>query len=352
MLPDNLYPFTKPVRVLDQGFVRLVRVGGGEEDIVTAARVTTGKGRSQHVWGGPEKIDGPCKVCGKWIDDTEDGIEDPCPEGDRRMLRYMMRHRHTTPLEFAEIVLHVRVPMDVWRQWIRHRTAVVNEYSTRYSEAIDAIAETPEDAWRLQATSNRQGSAGKVEAWPAGYTYEERADGTNVVCAPDPITGQPVEIVEGSKRWTPGSWLSAQEHDLHQRIRDVYEERLAFGVAKEQARKDLSLSNYTEAYWKINLHNLLHFLSLRLDEHAQLEIRLYAHAIAEIVKAWVPAVWEAFVDYQIRAVTLSRQEFAVVKLGLSGFLSNEPARANFVRVLESAGVSARERDTLLSKLGL
>lgn len=348
MLPDNLYPFTKPVRVLDQGFVRLVRVGGGEEDIVTAARVTTGKGRSQHVWGGPEKIDGPCKVCGKWIDDTEDGIEDPCPEGDRRMLRYMMRHRHTTPLEFAEIVLHVRVPMDVWRQWIRHRTAVVNEYSTRYSEAIDAIAETPEDAWRLQATSNRQGSDGKVEAWP---TRLSGIDGW----MHDPEGGllvheehSPVDVGYA----TPGSYLSARERELHQHAKAVYAERLAFGVAREQARKDLPLSNYTEAYWKINLHNLLHFLSLRLDEHAQLEIRLYAQAIAEIVKVWVPAIWEAFLDYQLRAVTLSRQEFAVVKLGLSGFLSNEPARANFIRVLESAGVSARERDTLLSKLGL
>lgn len=348
MIPDRLYPFTKPVRVLDQGFVRLVRVGGGEEDIVTAARVTTGKGRSQHVWSGPEKIDGPCKVCGKRIDDTEDGIEDPCPEGDRRMLRYMMRHRHTTPLEFAEIVLHVRVPMDVWRQWIRHRTAVVNEYSTRYSEAIDAIAETPEDAWRLQATSNRQGSDGKVEAWPTrlngldGWMHD--AEGGLLVHE----AHSPIDVGYGP----PGGYLSARERDFHSHARAVYAERIAFGVAKEQARKDLPLSNYTEAYWKINLHNLLHFLSLRLDDHAQLEIRLYAQAIAEIVKAWVPAIWEAFEDYQLHAVTTSRQEFEAVKGVISGVLSHDSARASFVRALEGAGVSARERDALLSKLGL
>jgi thymidylate synthase (FAD) len=136
----------------------------------------------------------------------------------------------------CEIKLHLRVPMDCWRQWIRHRTASINEYSTRYSIAIDAARRTPPDGWRRQADANRQGSGAPL----------------------DPETG---------------AWLSRREADLHDLGRDVYRERLGRGVAREQARKDLPLSTYTEAYWKIDLHNLLHFLELRLDERAQEEIR-------------------------------------------------------------------------------
>ena len=195
---------------------------------------------------------------------------------DRGLIRYLMRHRHTTPFEMCELKLHVRVPMDCWRQWIRHRTANVNEYSTRYSEAIDACQVTPENEWREQAASNRQGSGQFLSA----------------------------EI---------GSELSESEDELLSHARKVYDERLAAGVAREQARKDLPLSTYTEAYWKIDLHNLLHFLALRMDSHAQLEIRSYAQTIGnEIVSKWCPMTWEAFQDYRVEALTLTSLEIQIV----------------------------------------
>jgi thymidylate synthase (FAD) len=177
----------------------------------------------------------------------------------------------------CELKLHVRVPMDCWRQWIRHRTANVNEYSTRYSVAIDAAQRTPNDGWRLQATGNRQGSAGLLPP-------------------------------------NAGSILSGRERDLQDLSRQVYQERIDAGVAREQARKDLPLSTYTEAYWKIDLHNLLHFLQLRMDAHAQQEIREYATVIGEqIVSRWCPVAWEAFTDYRLSALHLTRTEIALVE---------------------------------------
>ena len=177
--------------VLDDGFVRVVDYMGTDESVVQAARVTYGKGT--------KKI-----------------------HEDRGLIRYLMRHRHTTPLEMCEIKFHVRVPMDCWRQWIRHRTASVNEYSTRYSDAIDSMQKTPATGWRVQASANKQGSGGEVEE-------------------------------------SVGRRLTENEVSFQQQAREVYNERLEAGVAREQARKDLPLSTYTEAYWKIDLHNLLHF---------------------------------------------------------------------------------------------
>ena len=227
--------------VLDDGFVRVVDYLGDDAAIAQAARVSYGAGTRR--------------------------VSD-----DRGLIRYLMRHRHTTPFEMCELKLHVRVPMDAWRQWIRHRTASVNEVSTRYSVAIDAAQATPPGEWRAQAAGNRQGSGGPVD--------------------------RPV-----------GERLSAAEADLQRRARQVYRERLDAGVAREQARKDLPLSTYTEAYWKIDLHNLFHFLALRLDDHAQLEIRRYARVIgAEVVARWCPIAWEAFCDYRLRATSLSRIE--------------------------------------------
>ena len=247
---DEMLGRTLPV--LNDGFVRLVDYMGSDASIVQAARVSYGKGTKR-------------------------------VHEDRGLIRYLMRHRHTTPFEMCELKLHVRVPMDCWRQWIRHRTASVNEYSTRYSEAIDATQRTAEDAWRRQATSNRQGSAG---------TLDREA----------------------------GAQLSARERELQALAREVYNERLARGVAREQARKDLPLSTYTEAYWKTNLHNLLHFLALRMDASAQQEIADYANVIGyQIVQPWVPMTWEAFVDYRLEALTLSRVEQTVISaLGREG----------------------------------
>jgi thymidylate synthase (FAD) len=235
----------QPFRVLDDGFVRLLDYMGDDAAVVQAARVSYGAGTKR-------------------------------VREDRGLIRYLMRHSHTTPFEMCEIKLHVRVPMDAWRQWIRHRTANVNEYSTRYSVAIDAAQHTPSDAWRRQSTVNRQGSSGNL----------------------------PADL---------GESLSAAEQGLQEKAREVYEARLAAGVAREQARKDLPLSTYTEAYWKIDLHNLLHFLRLRMDEHAQREIRSYAVIIGEeIVAKWVPIVWEAFLDYRRHAVQLSRIEAEII----------------------------------------
>jgi thymidylate synthase (FAD) len=176
----------------------------------------------------------------------------------------------------VELKFLVRVPMDCWRQWIRHRTASINETSTRYSIAIDAAQQTPPNAWRKQAISNRQGSEG---------CFDE----------------------------TAGGELTAEESDLQQRARQVYRRRIERGVAREQARKDLPLATYTEAYWKIDLHNLLHFLELRMDVHAQWEIRQYAETMGrEIVAPLLPLAWEAFVDYRTEGMTLSRLEQGVV----------------------------------------
>lgn len=235
----------KQLKVLDDGFVRLVDYMGDEGAVVQAARVSYGVGTKR-------------------------------VHEDRGLLRYLMRHGHTTPFEMCEIKLHVRAPMDTWRQWIRHRTASVNEYSTRYSVAIDAAQRTAADQWRAQSTASRQGSGAFLSV-------------------------------------SVGKGLSAAERGIQKEARKIYEARLESGVAREQARKDLPLSTYTEAYWKIDLHNLLHFLLLRMDNHAQEEIRSYAMTIGEkIVAHWVPAIWESFLDYRMRAVVLSRIEVQVL----------------------------------------
>ncbi len=235
----------KPFRVLNDGFVRAIDYMGSDEAIVQAARVSYGKGT--------KKI-----------------------QEDRGLIRYLVRHRHTTPLEMCELKLHLRVPMDCWRQWIRHRSANVNEYSTRYSIAIDSTQTTLPNEWRLQSKSNRQGSG--------GFLDEET-----------------------------GKELSKEEIELQDLTRKIYNKRLSLGIAREQARKDLPLSTFTEAYWKIDLHNLLHFLELRMEEHAQLEIRNYASIIGyEIVSRWCPIVWEAFLDYRMNAVNFSKLELEIL----------------------------------------
>jgi thymidylate synthase (FAD) len=259
---------------------------GADESIVQAARVSYGRG-TKHV------------------------------REDRGLIRYLMRHRHTTPFEMCEIKLHVRVPMDCWRQWIRHRTANINEYSTRYSEAIEAAQSTPPGEWRLQAPSNRQGSAGYVGV-------------------------------------DAGRQLTEEEARLQAEARRVYENRLRHGIAREQARKDLPLSTYTEAYWKIDLHNLLHFLSLRMDAHAQLEIRLYAETIGEeIVRRWCPLAWEAFTDYRRDALALTRLETEIVTALARGDVDAARGSARSFGWLEAGAHGLkrnRERQELEAKL--
>ncbi|HLQ46168.1 MAG TPA: FAD-dependent thymidylate synthase, partial [Planctomycetaceae bacterium] len=227
----------------------------------------------------------------------------------------------TTPFEMAELKFLVRVPMDCWRQWIRHRTANVNEYSTRYSIAIDSTQATPVDEWRSQSQQNRQGS------------------------------DEPLPADVGQK-------LTESERDLQEHARRVYQERLDRGVAREQARKDLPLSTYTEAYWKIDLHNLLHFLALRMDAHAQLEIREYASTLGQkLVQPLFPLVWEAFEDYRLQSCGLSRLEIGCIQR-LMQFAAEHhrvpPLSAeDFLAVQDPSWrelTRSRERDECLDKL--
>jgi thymidylate synthase (FAD) len=276
----------KRLPVLDDGFIRVIDYMGSDASIVQAARVSYGVGTKR-------------------------------VHEDRGLIRYLMRHGHTTPFEMCELKLHVRVPMDCWRQWIRHRTANVNEYSTRYSTAIDAAQSTSKHEWRQQALQNRQGSDAFLDG-------------------------------------TIGSKLSERERDFLKLSREVYNERLAAGVAREQARKDLPLSTYTEAYWKLDLHNLFHFLSLRMDAHAQLEIREYATKIGhEVVAFWCPLAWEAFVDYRLEAMRLNKLESRIVALLATGRARDAIAEAEEKGLLERTPQGLRinrEREELEAKL--
>lgn len=277
-MKDDLLPFTQPQPALDKGFVRLVDVMGDDSSVVQAARISYGKG-------------------------TKSVRE------DRGLIRYLMRNRHTTPLEMCEIKLHVRVPMDCFRQWIRHRTANVNEYSTRYSEAIEDKQQTAPSEWRTQAKNNKQGSGAYL----------------------------PPEV---------GQILTDREEEFHSMAAAVYAERLSEGVAREQARKDLPLSTYTEAYWKIDLHNLFHFLKLRQHGHAQKEIRAFADAIANIVAVWVPICYEAYEDYILHGVHFSRTEMDLLR----GLIATHPQRGVVLNDLQSCGLSKREIGELHNKL--
>lgn len=281
----------KKIPILDDGFIRVIDYMGSDESIVQAARVSYGKGT--------KKI-------------TE----------DRGLIRYLLRNRHTTPFEMCEIKLHVRVPMDTWRQWIRHRTANVNEYSTRYSLAIDSSQKTDPKEWRYQAKDNKQGSEG---------FFDEKI----------------------------GNKLTERESEIQQLAREVYQERLQLGVAREQARKDLPLSTYTEAYWKVDLQNLLNFLSLRMDTHAQFEIRSYASAIGnEIVSKWCPITWEAFKDYRMNSLELSGLEVKLMQEIIAGNkdeankLAKEFGWLNFIENKLSKNRERLEMEEKLTYLGL
>lgn len=262
--------------VLNDGFVCLVDVMGNDSSVVQAARVSYGDG-TKHT------------------------------STDRALIRYLMRHRHSTPFEMVELKFAVRVPMDCWRQWVRHRTANINEYSTRYSEAIDSACTTSSDEWRHQSTHNNQGSEGLVDG----------------------------EI---------GAKLSEEETALLTQARAVYMHRLSCGVAREQARKDLPLSTYTEAYWKIDMHNLLNFLSLRMDSHAQKEIREYATTIGyKIIKPLFPLIWEAFEDYRLDSMHLTKLDILAIskhiKMGCSiesavDFIENSREKKEAIQKLE------------------
>jgi thymidylate synthase (FAD) len=265
----------KEFRCLDKGFVRLIDVMGDDSAIVQAARVSYGSGTK--------------KV-----------------HEDRGLIRYLMRHLHTTPFEMVEFKFHVKLPIFVARQWIRHRTANVNEYSGRYSEMKDEFYVPDADQVRGQSAMNKQGRAD--EAFDA-----ERAESirTSMQQTQDMLYGQ-------------------------------YQEMLSTDLAREIARINLPVSNYTEWYWKIDLHNLFHFLRLRIDAHAQFEIRVYGEAMAEIAKAAVPLAYEAFEDYILHSQRFSRSELQIIRSTLSTLPS--------VDELQAKGLSAREAREFLDKL--
>ncbi len=264
---------------LDHGFVRLIDYMGSDEAIVQSARVSYGKGTKQVTQ-------------------------------DRGLIRYLMRHQHTSPFEMVEFKFHCKLPIFVARQWIRHRTASVNEYSLRYSEAVNQFYTPDPDVIRLQSKVNKQGRS------------EEMV----------PIDLQQ-EVLSILKKHAQKAW-------------DDYEGLEQADVARELARIHLPVSLYTEWYWKLNLHNLLHFLKLRLDPTAQYEIRVYGEVIAEIVKTAVPLTWEAFEDYVLYAEKFSRQEFEMMKEALGGLQTP----VDWEEIGKAKGLSKREITEFVEKM--
>jgi thymidylate synthase (FAD) len=271
--------------VLDHGFVRVVDYMGDDAAIVQAARVSYGRGTKR-------------------------------VNEDRGLIRYLMRHHHTTPFEMCELKLHCKLPIFVARQWIRHRTANVNEYSGRYSILDREFYLPPADALCVQSTGNRQGRGASLEAERAAAVLQLlRDDATRCYDHYQELLNED----EAGRTLRPGEP----------------------SLARELARINLTLGFYTQWYWKIDLHNLLHFLLLRGDAHAQEEIRVYARAISEVAQRWVPLAWEAFVDYRLEAMTLSRAEGEAVRAMLAGERPD----------LAALGLSKREQDELRAKLG-
>ncbi len=259
-IDDLLY---KPIKLLDHGFVRVIDYMGDDSAIVQAARVSYGKGTKQ-------------------------------VSQDRGLINYLMRHRHTTPFEMCDIKFHIKLPIFIARQWIRHRTASVNEYSGRYSIlGNDFYLPAPENL-SPQSKINKQG----------------RDD--NVV-SPE-VAGEVLGILEKDAKNCYKHYIELMNEDDAGNIIDSEK----VGITRELARMNLTLNHYTEWYWKINLHNLLHFLSLRADSHAQYEIRVYADAMLDIVKAWVPFTYDAFIEYKKDSAHLSKTSMSVIKRMLSG----------------------------------
>ncbi len=281
-LEEILY---EPLPVLDHGFIRVVDYMGDDAAIVQAARVSYGKGTRQ-------------------------------ASQDEGLIRYLMRHRHTSPFEMCEIKLHVKLPMFIARQWIRHRTANVNEYSARYSILDKEFYVPAADQLAVQSSINNQGRGEAINHDDAEKILDLMKDD------------------------------AAQAFNSYERLinsdadgKPLDPERPA--LARELARIGLPLSTYTQWYWKTDLHNLFHFMALRADSHAQYEIRVYADVIRDIANRWVPLASKAFEDYRLHGVELSRDAIEVVRRRLRG--------ENVER--ETTGLSLREWRELQDLLG-
>ena len=273
------------IPVLDHGFVRVIDYMGDDAAIVQAARVSYGRGTKR-------------------------------VQEDAGLIRYLMRHRHSTPFEMCEIKYHVKLPIFVARQWIRHRTANVNEYSARYSILDREFYIPAPEHLAAQSVSNRQGRGAVLDGDDAARV---------------------LDILRDDAMRTYDHYAEMLNEDETGAPRDP--ERP--GLARELARMNLTLNTYTQWYWKTDLHNLLHFLSLRADAHAQYEIRVYADEMLKTVDAWVPLAAQAFRDYRLGAVTLSAQMLAVVKRMLGGEAVAQP----------DSGLSRREWSELMGVLG-
>jgi thymidylate synthase (FAD) len=271
--------------VLDHGFVRVIDYMGDDAAVVQAARVSYGRGTR--------------KV-----------------SEDAGLIRYLMRHRHSTPFEMCEIKYHVKLPIFVARQWIRHRTANVNEYSARYSILDREFYIPAPEQLAAQSADNRQGRGAVLQGDEAAEVLRLlRADAT----------------------LTYDHYAAMLNEDETGALRDPARQ----GLARELARMNLTLNTYTQWYWKTDLHNLLHFLSLRADAHAQYEIRVYAEAMLESLRAWVPLTCQAFLDYRLGAVTFSAPMLAVLKRMLAGEAVEQ----------KGSGLSKREWAEMLAALG-
>lgn len=240
--------------VLDHGFVRVIDYMGDDAAIVQAARVSYGAG-TKHV------------------------------QNDEGLIRYLMRHWHSTPFEMCEVKLHVKLPVFVARQWIRHRTANVNEYSARYSILDREFYIPAPENLAAQSTVNNQGRGAVLQGEEAARVLE---------------------------------MLKADANRAYDHYEAMLSQEGQQGLARELARMNLPANIYTQWYWKVDLHNLFHFLRLRADAHAQFEIRVYAEAIARCVKDWVPLAWAAFEDYRMGGVTLSSKAIDCVRRMLKG----------------------------------
>ncbi len=252
----------QPFNVLDHGFVRVIDYMGDDAAIVQAARVSYGRGTRR-------------------------------VSEDAGLIRYLMRHRHSTPFEMCEIKYHVKLPIFVARQWIRHRTANVNEYSARYSVLDREFYIPAPEHLAAQSARNRQGRGAVLDA-------EESARVLSLLRA------------DADRCYADYAWMLNEEAD------GAPADPARVGLARELARINLTLNTYTQWYWKTDLHNLLGFLSLRADAHAQYEIRAYAEAMLETVRAWMPLTYEAFLDYRLGAVMLSSGMLGVVRRMLAG----------------------------------
>ena len=280
-------PTDQFIKVLNHGFVRLVDYMGDDHAIAQAARVSYQKHDEEKA------------------------------KNDRSLIRYLMKHRHTSPFEMVEVKLHCKMPIFVARQWVRHRTASLNEMSGRYSQLPAEYYLPDASQVKAQSKSNKQG---REDELPEGVVEE----------------------------------FLGHTYDMSQEAFEQYDTDISRGIAKELSRINLPLATYTEWYWKMDLHNLFHFLKLRLDSHAQYEIRVYAEAIYEIIKPIVPIACEAFADYSLNAVTFSAQEMEYLLNILDSEVGNWADREFELNeaLQDPKHLSQRELDEFKKKLRL